>query len=266
MPHALALSMATLAVETEGYLGTWVLECLGTSSSTDVFTWAACTVVRDKPCLGLACPYRAAGRYATALVSQHHQHNHTTTTQPNSPQTPIPFPLTPSSSISPTFMTLDASAASATIPGPMRPSPMVFSPGFITAVFAVPCRNGCCARFLNTTSRSTHSASTSLPPLRSAAGSQLPRLPCHSPPRIDEFLTASTIWLLTVLIKYMAGRIFRVARLPYKEMAGAFNEIHGSHPTHLPARPTPIPDQRPVRLAPGALCARHSPPLYRLLC
>lgn len=139
MPHALALSMATLAVETEGYLGTWVLECLGTSSSTDVFTWAACTVVRDKPCLGLACPYRAAGRYATALVSQHHQHNHTTTTQPNSPQTPIPFPLTPSSSISPTFMTLDASAASATIPGPMRPSPMVFSPGFITAVFAVLC-------------------------------------------------------------------------------------------------------------------------------
>lgn len=149
MPHALSFSTATLAGETEGYLGTWILGYLGTSSSTDVFYMGGMHVLSDKPCLGLACPYRAAGRYATALVPQHHQHNHTTTPQPNSPQTPIPFPLTPNSSISPTFMTLDASAASATIPGPMLSSPMVFFSRFHHGCFCciVPCRNGCSAPF-----------------------------------------------------------------------------------------------------------------------
>lgn len=86
--------------------------------------------------------------------------------------------------------------------------------------------------------------------------------------RKDEVLTASTIWPLLVIIKSMAGRIFRVAHPAAREIAGASSHIHGSQPTHSPAQPMPIPDQWPGSLAPGSFASSPSTssPLYRLSC
>lgn len=94
MPHALSLSLAslaTLACRMEGYFGAWVPGYLGTSPNTDAHTEVG---VADKPCLGLAPPYRAAGRYATtAPTSQHHHHHHTTTQPHQGELSPNPHPI-----------------------------------------------------------------------------------------------------------------------------------------------------------------------------
>jgi hypothetical protein len=79
--------------------GTWILEYLGTSVHGYISKYHRIVVLTDKPCLGLASPYRAAGRLCNSSclsTPPRPAHNHTTA---NSPQTPIPFPLTPDGSI-----------------------------------------------------------------------------------------------------------------------------------------------------------------------
>lgn len=79
--------------------GTWVLRYL----STRVHQQVPVRALADKPCLGIASPYRAAGRYATApscLATPpppEEDNHHTTTPQLILPKPPFRFPLTPDS-------------------------------------------------------------------------------------------------------------------------------------------------------------------------
>lgn len=95
----------------------------------------------------------------------------------------------------------------------------------------------------------------SLPPLPSGASSQLPCIPCHYP--ANSWISHRSYNVAATRPNQTYGwQSLGSHELPHKEeIAGAFSQLHGSQPTHSPARPMPIPDQRPDRLAAGALCA-----------
>lgn len=252
-------------------MDTWVLEYLRTSSSTQMpVLW----VMADKPCLGIASSYRAAGRYAIAPVPRNttttttntvHHHKKTTTTQPHhsqfSPKPPlIPFPLTPNSPILTDFSdsTLDASAASATIPPvPCVPAqwcfflPVSSSTIVSTQYCNVPCRDGlawldrCSARLSTPHPRRLNQLRLT------ACGCRLPLPLPYEVTRLSPLLRQHmAAWLNGCCLSRsdpVAGRTDRFASLPHKESVsqpGRSVNYAGHQPTHSPARTNADPGSK----------------------